>query len=326
MHRLLFFLALPFLTVLASAQTLSPLLLVLNKEENSLVIVDPVARKVINRVPTGEAPHEVAASADGKLAFVANYGKRSLGSTISVIDIAAAKEVHRVNLGALRRPHGIVFSQGKVYFTAEVNKLIARYDPASNEIDWLLGTGQNTTHMLVLSKAGDKIYTANIGSDTISAIESVSGSSGWNEVVIPVGKGPEGIDMSPDAKEVWTAHSRDGGISIIDVATNKVSKTLDIHTKRSNRLKFTPDGKSVLVSDIDGGELVVLDPPAGKEGARIKLGHMPEGIVVTPDGTRAYVAVAGDNDVAVIDLKTLKVVDRIATGSGPDGMAWIERR
>ena len=105
---------------LSAAETSA--LLVLTKDENALAIVDPVARKVVGRVPTGEAPHEVTASADGKLAFVANYGARNPGNTISVIDLAAQKELRRVDLGPLRRPHGITFAEGKVYFTAELNK------------------------------------------------------------------------------------------------------------------------------------------------------------------------------------------------------------
>lgn len=311
--------------VLAVPETPSPALLVLNKDENSLSIVDPVERKVVGRVPTGEAPHEVASSADGKLAFVANYGRQNPGNTISVIDLATQKQLRRIDLGALRRPHGIAFAAGKVYFTAELSKLIARYDPVANQLDWLLGTGQDLTHMLVLSKDTSKIFTANIGSDTISAIES-GGGKGWSQTVIRVGKGPEGIDLSPDGKEVWTAHSQDGGVSIIDVATKRVTQTLDIHTRRSNRLKFTPDGKLALVSDLEGGELVVLDRPARKQVQRIKLGRMPEGILIAPDGGRAYVAVAGENAVAIIDLKTFTVSGRISTGSGPDGMAWVQGR
>ena len=311
---------------LRAAETPAPALLVLNKEDATLAIVDPLAGKVVDRVPTGEAPHEVAASADGKLAFVANYGARNPGNTISVIDLVAKKELHLVDLGPLRRPHGIVFVDEKVYFTAEVNKLIGRYDPAANQIDWLLGTGQNGTHMVLLSKDTNQIFTANIGSDSISAIDRVSGALGWNETVIPVGKGPEAIDLSPDGKELWTAHSRDGGVSIIDVATKKVIQTLDVQTKRSNRLKFTPDGTLVLISDLEGGELVVLDRAAHKQIKRMKLGRSPEGILIPPDGSRAYVAVAGENNVAVIDLKTLEVTGRISVGSGPDGMAWAERR
>ena len=317
--------AVVFAVTLVAADTPSSALLVLNKEGN-LAIVDPASGQVVGRVPTGEGPHEVTTSTDGKLAFVGNYGAQIPGSTLSVIDLVAQKELHRVDLGPLRRPHGIFYAGGKVYFTAEMNKLVARYDPATNQIDWLLGTGQNTTHMVLLNKDMTQIFTANIGSDSISVLERGSNPLNWNQTVIPVGKGPEAIDMSPDGKQIWTAHSRDGGVSIIDIASKKVTQTLDLHTKRSNRLKFTPDGKLVLVSDLEAGELVVLDAASRKEMKRMKLGRNPEGILIAPDGTRAYVAVNGDNKVAVIDLKTLEVTGHITTGTGPDGMAWAERK
>jgi YVTN family beta-propeller protein len=310
--------------VVLAAEAPSPALLVLNKEANELAIIDPAGGKVIARIPTGEGPHEVAVSSDGKLAFVGNYGRQTPGSTLSVIDLVAQKELRRVDLGPLRRPHGVAFAGGKAYFTAEANRLIGRYDPASNQIDWLFGTGQAGTHMVVPTKDTNTIFTANIGSDSISMIER-AGAAGWNATVIAVGKGPEAIDLSPDGKEVWTAHSRDGGVSIIDVASKRVTQTLNVQTKRSNRLKFTPDSRLVLISDLDAGELVVLDRATRKEIKRIKLGRTPEGILI-PDETRAYVAVAGDNYVATIDLKTLEATGRISTGTGPDGMAWAVRR
>jgi YVTN family beta-propeller protein len=310
---------------IAAAQTPSTSLLVLNKSDATLVIVDPSTGKTVGRVPTGEGPHEVAVSTDGKYAFVGNYGAQTPGNTLSVIDLVAQKELRRVDLGPLRRPHGIAFADGKVYFTAEVNRLIARYDPSSNQVDWLLGTGQGTTHMVLLSKDLSRIVTANIGSDSITVIERTQNPLNWNETVVPVGKGPEGIDLSPDGKEVWTAHSRDGGVSIVDLATKKVAQTLDLHTKRSNRLKFTPDGKLVLITDLDAGELVVLDAAARKEVKRIALGKNPEGILIVPDGSRAYVAVSGANYVSVVDLKSLTESGRIQTGTDPDGMAWAVR-
>ena len=183
---------------LTAAQTPSPALLVLNKEDAILAIIDPASQKIVGRVPTGEGPHEVTVSSDGKLAFVGNYGSGpNPGHTISVIDLVTQKELHRVDLGPLRRPHGITYADGKVYFTAEVNKLIGRYDPAANQVDWLLGTGQNTTHMVLVNKDGSRIFTANIGSDTISVLERGSNPSNWNQTVIAVGKGPEAIDNSP---------------------------------------------------------------------------------------------------------------------------------
>jgi YVTN family beta-propeller protein len=311
---------------LVTAQAPSSTLIVLNKTDASLVIVDPTTNKIVGRVPTGEAPHEVAVSDDGKVAFVGNYGAQTPGNTISVIDLVTQKELRRVDLGPLRRPHSLAFADAKVYFTAEINRLVARYDPSSNQIDWLMGTGQTTTHMILLSKDRSKIFTANIGSDSVAVLERGANELAWNETVLPVGKGPEGIDLSPDEKEIWTAHSRDGGVSIVDVATKKVIGTLNLQTKRSNRLKFTPDGKQVLISDLDGGELIVVDAAARKEVKRIKLGKNPEGILIPPGGSRAYIAVNGDNYVAVIDLKTFAEVGRIATGSGPDGMAWAAQR
>ena len=312
--------------LLGAAETPSPALLVLNKEDATLAIVDPASGKVVGRAPTGAGPHEVAASTDGKLAFVGNYGTGPApGTTISVIDLVDQKELRKVDLGPLRRPHGMAFAEGKAYFTAEANKLIGRYDPAANQVDWVLGTGQNSTHMVVVNKDASKLFTANIGSDSITIIER-AGAANWNETVVPVGTGPEAIDMSPDGKEIWTAHSGDGGVSVIDIASKKVVQTLSLQTKRSNRLKFTPDGKRVLISDLGAGDLVVLDAVGRKEIKRVKLGRSPEGILVAPDGSRAYVAVAGENYVAILDLKTLEVTGKISTGNGPDGMAWAERK
>lgn len=297
-------------------------LIVLNKAENALAIVDPSTGKVLAKIATGVGPHEVATSSDGKFAFVTNYGDREPGSTLSMIDLGAQKEIRRIPLGALRRPHGVIFANGELYFTAEVNKLIARYDPATDQVDWVMGTGQNVTHMLVASKDLRQIFTSNIGSNTVSVIEHAANRDGWTETVIAVGKGPEGSDISPDDGEVWAANSQDGTVSIIDTAAKKVKDTLDIKTKHSNRLKFALDGALVLVSDAGGDEVIVIDAATHSERKRIKTGKEPLGILMEPGGKRAYVATSGSNAVDVVDLKTLNVVKHIPTGSQPDGLAW----
>jgi YVTN family beta-propeller protein len=306
-----------------SAQRASARLLVLNKEDANLAIVDPVSGKVLGKVPVGQGPHELVVSTDGKIAFASNYGTGPApGRTISMIDVAAQKELRRIDVSPLSRPHGLAFVNGKLYFTAEADKKVARYDPVTDKIDWTFETGQTTTHMVLPTRDARTIFTSNIGGDSVSAI--AQGADGtWTQTVIPVGKGPEGIDLSPNGREVWSAHSRDGGVSIIDVATRKVAQTIAIGTRRSNRIKLTPDAKFALVSDLESGDLVVLDAPARKEITRIPLGKMPEGILMPPAGGVAYVAVNGDNFIAVVDLKTWRVTKKIVTGTGPDGMAWI---
>ena len=301
-----------------------PRLVVLNKEDATLVTVDPASGKVLGTVATGEGPHEVAVSADGRLAFVGNYGAQTPGSTISVVDLAAMKELKRVDVSPLRRPHGMYVADGKLYFTAEVNRLVARLDPATYQLDWLMGTGQTTTHMVWVAPDASRMFTANIGSDSISILERGQNPLNWNASVVAVGKGPEGFDVTPDGRELWAAQSRDGGVSIVDLAQKKVTGTIDLQTRRSNRLKFTPDGKLALVSDLDSGELLVVDVASRKVTKKITLGKMVEGILIEPNGSRAFVAVNGENYIAVVDLKTLAVTKRLEPGRGPDGMAWVK--
>jgi YVTN family beta-propeller protein len=298
-------------------------LLVLNKDDAAMVIIDPATGKVTAKVPVGEGPHELVTDTAGKLAFASNYGTGpNPGSTISVIDLATARELHRVDVSPLKRPHGLYFADGKLYFTAEANKAIGRYDPATNRIDWILGTGQETTHMVMVSKDFKHIYTANISGNSISIFD-LDDKRGWLQTVLPVGHGPEAMDLSPNGRELWTAHSQDGGVSIIDLTTKAVTGVFNAGTQRSNRLKFTRDGRRILISDLASGELAVFDVVTRKELKRLSLGKSPEGILVVPDGSKAYVAVNGDNFLAIVDLKKFEVIGRVEPGKGPDGMAWV---
>ena len=305
-----------------AAQTL----LVLNKEGN-VAIVDPKSQTVLGRAPTGEGPHEVVATTDGKLAVASNYGTaQAPGHTLSVIDIATRKEIHRVDVAPLEMPHGLFAADGKVYFTAERNKIIARYDPATNRVDWMLGTGQDRTHMVALSKDRSLIFTTNVNSGTITIFDRAGNPPDWHATVVKVGPGAEGFDVSPDEKQLWTANAGDGTVSIVDISKKETVETFSVGSKRSNRLKFTPNGKTALISDLTSGEVIVVDVASRKVVKRLSVGRGVAGILITPDGSRAYAAATGDNWVAVIDLKTMEVSGKISTGTGPDGMDWIGTR
>jgi YVTN family beta-propeller protein len=314
---------------IAAAQAPSPALLVLEKSDKSLAIIDPATLKVVGRLPAGEDPHEIVASEDGKYAYISNYGAfQNPQHTLSVADLAQQKALPAVDLGALRAPHGLDIINGRVYFTAEGSKVIGRYDPSTRQIDWILGIGQNRTHMLTVAKDENRIFTSNVNADSIGVLDRDKNgdASGWSETYVTVGKGPEGFDVSPDGNELWAANSHDGTVSVIDVASKKVVQSFDLHTKFVNRVKFTPDGKQVLMTDLGTGDLIVLEAASRKELKRINLGHGVAGILIVPDGSRAYVAVSPDSQVAVVDLKTLTVTGRISTGKGPDGMAWAVRK
>ena len=148
-------------------------LLALSKHDHTLAIVDPNTLQVIARVPVGPDPHEVIASSDGKTAYVSIYGGGRYHA-LSVVDLAGRKALPDVDTGALNGPHGIAFVGGKVWFTAEGAKAVAAYDPASARISWIMGTGQNRTHMIYVTPDEKQIYTTNVSSATVSILEKVT--------------------------------------------------------------------------------------------------------------------------------------------------------
>lgn len=323
---------------LLGENTPSAALLILSKTERTVAIVDPSSFKVIARVPVGPDPHEVAASSDGRYAYVSNYGGGAY-NTIAVVDLIGQRALPSVDLGALRGPHGLMFVGGKVWFTAEVAKAIGSYDPATKQIDWVLGTGQNRTHMVFVSNDLRRIVTANVNSGSMSIIEKSvrngprpggPGPGGppqtdWDQTVVAVGRGPEGFDVSPDGKEIWVANSYDGTVSILDASQKKATQTLDAEVRGANRLKFTPDGKLVFISTLSGPEVTVLDAAARKVVKRVKVGRGAAGIQMDPDGSRVFVACTPDDYVAIIDVKSLQVTGHLDAGKHPDGLAWAVR-
>lgn len=325
----------------AAATAQSGTLLAISKKDHAVSIVDGTTYAIRGKVPTGDDPHEITASPDGRKAWVSNYGFGSLHS-LRQIDIASASVDKVIDTGALTGPHGLAFQGGKVWFTAEAAKAFGRYDPATGRIDLILGTGQNRTHMIWVSPDGDHIVTSNVNSATVSLIDLVhmrvpapaapgaAGSgptmvdrSDWTETVIPVGKGDEGFDISPDGKELWTADAQDGTVSVIDLAARKNVATLPLHVEGANRLKFTPDGRFAIISLLRGSTILIVDTKSRQAVKSIEMGGGSAGIVLDPAGNRAFIACGGGNYVGVLDLKTFTIVKKIDVGGDPDGMVWI---
>jgi YVTN family beta-propeller protein len=329
--------ALALLATVAAADQL----LVLEKDTRQLAIVDPLQLRVLARLPSGPDPHEVEASSDGKVAYISNYGgEGSDQHIISRIDLVARGPLAPIDLGALHSAHGLDFVGGKLYFTAESSKLIGRYDPVSARIDWVMGTGQDRTHMLWVAPDLKHIYTTNVRSGTVSVLESATrpafGRAGplvtvWDITVIPAGRGSEGFDVSPNGRQLWTANAQDGTVTVIDLATRKALETFAIPVHGANRLKFTPDGAHVLISALgnfgshepEHGNLIVLDVATHRSIKSLDLGGGAAGILIPPGGAEAFVAVSGGGKVAVVDLKTFEVRGQIAPLGQPDGMAWV---
>jgi len=320
----------------AAQSTPARTLLALSKSDHVLAIIDPGTLKVIARVPVGADPHEVVASSDGKTAYVTIYGGGSLHE-LNVIDLVGQKALPTIDTRPLMGPHGITFVGGKVWFTTEGSKTVGRYDPTTGKFDWVMGTGQYRTHMIYVTNDEKRVYTTNVSSGTVSIlVDSLMkpnpGPNGfappahwnWEQTVISVSKGSEGFDVSPDGKELWTAAADDGTIAIINLAAKKLTSTIDAKVLGANRLKFTPDGKRVLITSLRTGDLFIYDAASHQEIKRLSTGRGAAGILVDDDGSRAFIGCTADNYVAIVDLKTLEVTGHIAI-AGADGLAWAVR-
>ncbi len=330
---------------IAAEATPAAALLATSKGAHTLAIIDPQSNRVLAKMPIGPDPHEVIASDDGRTASVSNMGNSSL-HRIDVLDLVGQRALDPIDTGALTGLHGLGVSPGKLWLTAQGAMAIARLDLASRQTDWIMGTGQSWTHMLVLTPDLRHIYTTNVMSGTVSAFDlspapaspfgpgpgprpanvSRPASLVWVHTLVPTERGTEGLDLSPDGKELWTAASGSGRIYVIDTGAKQVAQVLDAKIIGANRVKFTHDGRRVLVSSLRSGELLVYDVHARAEVKRLQVGTGCAGVLVAPDDARAYVACSSDNYVAVIDLRSLTPLAHIDVGPQPDGLAWAFRR
>ncbi len=315
-------------------------LLVLNKSDNTVSLIDLSTRKTVATIPTGVGPHEVGVSPNGRLAVVANYGTGPQpGNTLTVIDIPGKKVVKTIDLGEHRRPHGINWLQAnEVAVTVEGSKALVIVDVELGKVVASMGTDQNVSHMVAVSPKHKRAFVANIGSGSITVIDL----AGRKKITdIPTGAGAEGIDISSDEKEVWVSNRSANTVSVIDADSLKIIDTLE-SKDFPIRVKFVPGGKQVLVSNARSGDVAVFDAATKKELRRIPMqvkaneastgsgrifdqfgqSPVPVGILVAPKLSHAFVANTNADIVTVIDLKTWEIVDRLTAGKEPDGLGY----
>jgi len=314
-------------------------LLAISKQEHRLAVIDLATLTIVARYPVGPDPHEIATTPDACTAYVSNMIDGG-GHEIDVIDLAGQKAQPAIDTGPLTGTHGLVYRDGKLWFTAQGAKSVAQLDAATGKVDWVMGTGQEGTHMIQLTPDGHRFYTTNMGSGSVSLFdyELVAPSSAaygfvpprreprlqWVQTLVPLAPGVEGFDVSPDGAELWTASPATGQLFVIETATRRVS-AYAAGLFGANRLRFTIDGKRLFVSSIRSGDVVVFDTATRGELKRLHFCNSTTGIAMDPDGTRAFVACYGDAYLAVIDLASLDVVARVDVGGRPDGMAFAIR-
>lgn len=313
-------------------------LIILNKSDSSASLVDLNTEKVVATVKTGDGPHEVTISPNGKTAVVSNYGDKIEGNTLTVIDIPSASVTSTIKVSGFSRPHGLQWISGtdEVLATAEEQESVLRVNIKSAKIMRVIPIQQKTPHMVAIAQKMKRAFVANIGSGSITVID-LNSSKKIKDIVS--GQGTEGIDISPDEEQIWVTNRNDDTISVIETASMKVIN----HVKTEFfpiRVKFSRSGKRVFVTNAKSGTFSIFDAvsqsiirtisfgistkdTAGRMfGNEFSKSTVPIGIMVHPNDKVAFVAHANQDKISVIDLQAFQIIREISAGREPDGMGY----
>ena len=313
--------------IAASAEEAKGLLLVANKGDQTLSIINPeTAVEVAVVGEDGITGHEVVASADGKLAFVPIFGNSGAGkpgtdgSLIRVIDLAKHTVIATVDFGKGVRPHCAVIGPKNhlLYVTTELENSITIIDPKAFKIIGSIPTEQAESHMLAISSNGKKGYTSNVGPGTVSVLDLEAKKT---LKIIPVSKTTQRISISPDDKWVFTADQTKPQIAVIDTKKDEVVKWIEL-PGLGYGTAVTPDGRWLVVALNTINQVGLVDLKTMKIAHLLDVPKSPQEVLIRPDGLVAYVSCDASKQVAVIDLKSVKVEKLITAGKGADGLAW----
>lgn len=327
------------LLLLAGAAARAETLVVLNKAEATASLIDLESGSVVATLPTGNGPHEAAASPDGARVLATNYGTRDEpGSTLTLIDVASATVVATIDLAPYHRPHGVEWLAGgrHAVVTAESEKALLIVDVEAGEVIAAIDTDQAVSHMVAVTPDGARAFVANIGSGTVTVIDLAERTRVAN---IETGAGAEGVDVTPDGQEVWVTNRQADTVTVLDAGTLEIRRTLP-SAEFPIRATVTPDGRYVLVSNARSADVTVFDASTGAEVHRISLqkgrvdskgklfgnqfgdSSIPIGVEAAPGSDRAWVALAGSDLVAELDTSDWSVSRVLTAGREPDGMAY----
>jgi YVTN family beta-propeller protein len=316
-------------------------LVVANKSEATVSLVDTDGGGIFATLPTGNAPHEVAVSPNGRFALVGNYGTRDEpGSSLTLIDVVAARVVKTIDLPGYSRPHGIVWRDDRnAAVTVEANRALITINADTGEVVQEVATDAEVSHMVALAPGQSRAFVANIGSGSVTVIDLAAGK---RLATIATGDGAEGIAVTPDGRQVWVTNRAADTITVLDAETLEPLAELEAGSFPI-RAEATADGRWVLVTNARGNDLSVFSTEDLEEVHRVAFASVskdvegrlfsdrfgassvPIGIEVVSDKMVAYVAHANADDISIIDLEDWRVIGTLAAGREPDGMGYSPR-
>jgi YVTN family beta-propeller protein len=311
-----------------SASSSTGTLLVMNKDEQTVGVLDPDGSHPMESIPVaGVTGHELAAAPDGLRAFVPIYGNSGVGrpgtdgSSLVVIDLATRKTLQTIDFGHGVRPHCAVFGpkDGLLYVTTELDKTVSIIDPKTLKIVGSVPTGQAESHMVSLSHDGLFGYTSNVGPGTVSVLDLAARKT---KTIIPVAQHIQRISITPDDRWVFTSDTEKPRLAVIDTAKATVDRWITLPSVGYGTA-VTAAGNWLLVAMPQADGVAVVDLATFQVVKTVGVGKSPQEVLIRPDGKVAYVSCSANHQISAIQLSDWSVKS-IEAGRGADGLAWAK--
>ena len=298
-----------------------------NAAGDNVHVIDPVTNKVVGTIEGIEVPHGVAAAPDGTRVYVTNESKREL----EVIDPKTWKIVKSIPLSG--RPNNLFVSKDskKVYVgiaqapgAVDVIDAVAMTNARSVKVD-------GSVHNVYVTPDGKFAVSGSVATGVISVIDTKTDTVSWSFKETS-GIRPMIFDTNADGstRNIYVQLSDYHGIAVVDFATHKETKRWELpevpgqHKELeglqgapAHGFAVTPDQKMLLATSKWYGAMYAYSIPDYKLIGTVVVGSHPEWVTLTPDGARAYIGVAGEDQTVAVDLKTLSVLARIPVGFVP---------
>ncbi|WP_312196392.1 YncE family protein [Epilithonimonas vandammei] len=326
-----FYLIILIISNFVSAQ--SNYILALSKGEKSLIVLDYKTLEVVSKILVGEDPHEIITNPEQTFAYISRPQMNASGHQIEIVNLKTLQHDKTIDTTPLYIPHGLVYRENQLWFTAQGSKAVAVYDIHKNQTEQIFGTGQDFTHLLYVTPDGNRFYTTNVESGTVSIYEkkeippympptgvlppNAKPRLEWRQTLVDVGFGAEGFDVSKDGKELWTAKP-DGKIVIVDLENKKVKTEIDTKVLGLHRLRITPDGKTVCIVSVKTSDLLFYNFKNYQLEKQMNIGQ-GAGIFMDASANRMFISCTPNNYISVIDLTTRKEIKKINIAR-PDGV------
>jgi YVTN family beta-propeller protein len=303
-------------------------LLAIDKRGSKALFFDPATYQEVSRLDLPARPHELAISADHRLAYVTIYGLGVYSNNeqpdhrIVVLNLETRQQVGEMSVSPYVAPHGIMLgpNDGLIYASCDQSGVVAVLDPAEGTLLGAIEIGSTGAHMIAMLPDGSKLYSENEEDPFVSVMDPTERRVLRN---IPQPGGAAGICASADGSKVFVVCLEEPSLAEIDTVSDTVTRRVRLadSTIAAQRVRCSPDGRFVVVTNNDESLVTVLDASLERQ-TTFPVSPAPMGVAFRPDARTVLVGNHGAGRITVVDLEAAAPLREFEAGIGVETLAF----